>query len=482
MPSVVPGALAPVPGIKWGSIDIREIRLGSILVYARTVVRDDFDDSSVAPGLGPNWADHGPAVAPYQATVINDSYARIDLPDHGVISPGIAMQTSRYRYSAALIPTDDGYFETQLGHMGSWRSTYRTRIYMRLSNNAFSDGVGLSIASTGEVYVSRLIGNAESTTLIGHAKSGDVLRFISSNRTFTVLKNGRWFGSWTDTNTTALGIGFRSVGISWMASKDGPIGARQVSPSLNYIEANGGENSINIVSSRYVLVNSSQSPSVLLDKNYIPRTGDLILVCNGAAQSRAITVPAGWTNVLGGNSTVDNTQQSASLIYHVVTAAEEQAGTVSWALKDYYTTRALGFVTALALRGCDPVTPINKYATGFSAVDITPHTMPALPPAGLNNRSLVLSFMERNQSPRSGTLGYPDANTPAGYTQIMANNSGYTSSAPWNANLDTGSRAVYQRNALTQSGVPVPAKTVDPGHGPDEYVAFTVALNVKTNT
>ena len=309
-----------------------------------------------------------------------------------------------------------------------------------------------------------------------------MLRLTPSGRLFTLSRNGRWFGEWNDSgNTSQLGGGYRSVLLSYMGSKDGPIGTRQFSPALDYIEAGGGVNGIVVVSSRIGLRNGyNRSPSVRLDTNYVAKAGDVILVnCTCGSQARPINVTGPWTNVLGGNTNLDNGRQSSSMIYHVVTSAEEQAGTNSWSLPNYYGGNEFGFINSLAIRGLDPNTPINAFATGMSATNVTPHTMPALPAVGLNNRSLVLSFMNRDGHDFNGA--YRIANTPNGWTQIAAIGNGGTPSAPWNGNLDTGSLAVYQRSALTQSGVPVTATNVAP-NAADAYVAFTVALNVKPNT
>lgn len=473
MPIVRQGALPPIPAIKFGAaIDINEVRLGTIAVWQKSILRDDFSDATVT-GLGPNWADHGPAVDPCRAMVDPGGYARINIPDTGLVAPGVAMQTSRWRYSAVVTPIDDSYLEVKLGPMGSWRGNYLSRAYLRGSNTAFTDGVGFAVASSGQLQFSILIGSTETLVSIPNAtaQTGDVLRLTPSNRTFVLTKNGRYMGTWTDPGTTTQkGGGFRSVLASFMGSKDGPVGVRQFSPAFDYIEAGGGVNGITTPAIGSNGRQSVRNISVRPGNSYVPQAGDMLLVFSSNSEpGRTISMPGdgSWTNLLGaGNTTITTTAHCAAAIWHLVTLAEEQAGTNSWTLPGFWTANSFGRTWVVVLRGVDPAAPINAFATGSNnASNATPHVIPGLPSAGLKDRSIVIGHVIADQA-----VQYPDSGTPAGWTKTAAVSDNFT-----------GAQAVYQRDALTQVGVPVLSANVVPSVG-DEYIGIIVAVAVKPNT
>lgn len=472
MPIIRQGALPAVSAVKMATTDINEVRFGTVQVWLRSLLRDDFNDSTVT-NLGPNWTDHGPAVAPYQAQVTSGGYARAAMPDTGLISAGVAVQTTRWRYNAAVAPVDDSYLEVKLGPMGSWLSQYISRAYLRGSNTAFTDGVGFAVRSSGQVQFSILIGSTETLVDIPNATAqpGDVLRLTPSNRTFVLTKNGRYMGTWTDPGTTTgKGGTFRSVLVSWMASKDGPIGVRHFSPAFDYVEAGGGVNGIISPALGSNGRQAARTIGVRPGNSYVPQAGDLLLVFSSNSEpGRAISMPGdgSWTNLIGaGNTTITTSAHTAAAIWHLVTLAEEQAGTNSWSLPNFWTANSFGRTWVVVLRGVDPAAPINAFATGSSSVsNATPHVLPGLPSAGLKDRSVVIGHIVADQA-----VQYPDSGTPAGWTKTGAVSDNFT-----------GAQAVYQRDALTQVGVPVLSANVVPSVG-DEYIGITVAVAVKPNT
>lgn len=471
MPSIIQGSMPPIVGLKWGTIDIQQVMFGTIPVWQRATLRDDFSDNSVT-GLGPFWTDYGPAVDPYRAQVTSGGYARCAMPDTGLISPAVNTQTSRWRYNAAVTPNDDSYLEVKLTAMGSWRSNYKSRAYIRGSNTAFTDGVGMCISATGEVQISRLVASSETlTSVLGTAKSGDVLRMIPAGRTFTIWKNGRFLGTWTDTAAaTQLGGGYRSVLVSFMASKDGPIGVRQFSPGFDYVEAGGGVNGITITSlKQYTRVERNSLP-VNTVPGYVAQSGDLVLIVaalstGNKTYSDASITAAGFSNLLGPAGTIVTAGgKTMHAFYHVVTDAEALAGTTSWTLNSLWTGTSYAGVECLVLRGANPADPVDAVATGSSG-STSPHILPDLPGASLNNRSLVLGFLGNGNS-----QGYSSV-PPTDWTLLNT----------YSNTFSTPPTAVYQRNALTQAGVNVASASVTP-KASGAYVACTVAVNVKPNT
>ena len=471
------GALPPVTGIKFGATDIIEARLGTIQVWLKSLLRDDFNTPS-SPGMGPNWVDHGPAVAPYQAYVDPAGYSRINIPFTGLISPGVAVQTSRWRYSAAVAPADDSYLEVKIGPMGTWLPQYISRAYLRGSNSGFTDGVGLAFRSSGQVQFSILIGSTETLVDIpnGTFGPGDVLRLIPSNRQFVLTKNGRWLGSWTDTGlTTQKGLGFRSVLVSYMGSKDGPVGVQHFSPAFDYIEAGGGAAGLSISALGFSSYTWTRDCPIWPGNDYSPKADDLVLVfVNNTEPARPMTLPAGWTNLLGaGNAVISSPGSTCAAFWHLVTLAEEQAGTNSWLIPGLWNGNGYGGIYTVVVRGADPAAPINAFASNTSVSATTPFVLPGLSGAALKDRSLVLGWAGADKTP-----GFPKNAAPAGWVVKAVDQAGTGGFWGW-APFDD--QAILQRDALTQAGVPVLPANVITG-GSNNYCAVTVAVAVKPST
>ncbi|WNM74930.1 glycosyl hydrolase [Gordonia phage MossRose] len=221
----------PITSVKLGSTDIREIRLGSTLVWSRSSLRDDFNrDNSV--GLGANWTNHGPASSPYYASVLNN-YARLNIPD-GLIS--LSLQTSRWRYTAAVMPSDNGRIETRVAVKGDNGWDRITQLFGWLSTD-FASGVGIRLDGSIPSIVRRVSGTetvmASGTTY----NAGDVLQLRKNGTVYSLYRNGTFVVQWNDSGNTAVtGAGNRSLGVVFTGTKD-TLGPRRFSAALDYVAA-----------------------------------------------------------------------------------------------------------------------------------------------------------------------------------------------------------------------------------------------------
>ncbi|QGH80046.1 hypothetical protein SEA_NHAGOS_35 [Gordonia phage NHagos] len=222
----------PITNVRLGSTDIKEIRRGSTLIWSRSNVRDDFNRAD-STGLGASWTDHGPASSPYLASVLNN-YARLNIPD-GLIS--LSLQTSRWRYNAAQMPSDDGYVETRVASKGDAGWDRITEVFGWLTNTSFDSGVGIRLDGSVPSIVRRVTGTetvmASGTTYA----AGDVLRVRKNGTVYSLYRNGAFVTQWNDSGNTAVtGAGNRSLGVVLTGTKD-TLGPRRFSAALDYVEA-----------------------------------------------------------------------------------------------------------------------------------------------------------------------------------------------------------------------------------------------------
>lgn len=226
-----------ITALRLGSTEITQVRLGSTLIWAKTNVRDDFNrDDQV--GLGPNWADHGTATNEFRAG-ISQNTARAQVPDalFDIVQP---VRFSRWRYSAATVPSDNGYVEFRIGNAGAITADHITQVYGRLSNGGWTHGVGVQLDS-GLLRIVRMVGGTEtimasSAAGAGNYASGDIIRLTFNGQVFSLYRNGTLVAGWTDTGSSAVGAGYRSLGIRVTGSKDF-FGPRRYSASIDYVEA-----------------------------------------------------------------------------------------------------------------------------------------------------------------------------------------------------------------------------------------------------
>lgn len=443
-----------ITGIRHAGTNITEVRHGSVLVWRASLLRDTFDDDR-GIGLGLNWTDMGPSLTPYLASVENESYARINLPDGEAV---IASKTSRFKWNAGVATTDDGYIETRVATQGDWDGTFETIFWSHMSDTGWTNGVGISLRGSTVRIVSLVGATKVDRANGGSFKRGDILRLVHSNggTLHSLWKNGLLVAQWNDsTAIVSKGGGFRSFGLQFFGRKDFFLTPRRYSPGLDYVEAGGGDPRIRPMSvAGFRLFNSKRTP-VFTFPSYAPAANDLLLV--GVATTEFVAGghvdPAGWTTPAGGEVASD--ANTGRLVYHLVTQAEQDSGQVTWSIPNYLNNAQNSlWGTAVAFRGVDPANPIDALVSTFnSANNATPHTFPAINGALLNNRSLVVGFICNDQG---GTYGDPPADwvtLSRGAGQIMC-----------------------ARNTLTQVGVNVLAANVSTSF-PDEFVGFSIALN-----
>jgi hypothetical protein len=233
----------PISAIRIGSTPVNEIRVGSTPVWsAASPMRDDFNRANTDPtdpnGLLPgSWVEHNLA-NDYFGAVVNNK-CRLQLPDN---IPALALQVSQKRWAAAQHPADDGYIECRIGSAGDPEEAFYTQVFRRLSNGAFTHGVGMQF-DVSTIRIVRKVAGVDDIVEdeVGTFQQGDVIRQVDVGNVHTILRNGDEIGGWDDTGATASkGAGFRSMGmvvtaanpISWWIV----VGPRKFSPALDYIE------------------------------------------------------------------------------------------------------------------------------------------------------------------------------------------------------------------------------------------------------
>ncbi|UYL88146.1 hydrolase [Gordonia phage Evaa] len=222
----------PIIDIRRGATPLSQVRVGSTLVWSRSSVRDDFErDDSV--GLGPNWTSHGPSATPYLASVLN-GYARMNVPD-GLVN--LSLQTNRQRFNAGVVAGDNGYIEARIANLGDAGWSRISQLFGRLSNAAFTHGVGFQL-SDGRLHIVRRVADTDTIMASGSGyAAGDVIRLAYAGNVYSLYRNGSYVFGWTDSgNSASVGSAFRSLGLVVSATKD-TFGPRRYSPAFDYVEA-----------------------------------------------------------------------------------------------------------------------------------------------------------------------------------------------------------------------------------------------------
>lgn len=213
--------------------------LGTTLVWSKdgavvAPLRDDFNRPD-GP-LGTNWTDYSDS--PADILIVNNQ-ARLEIPD----GPSVVVprRIARKRFNAGITTATNYRLETRVASRGAGASptgeTHWTRVYARVSNGAFTHGVGLQVAAS-RVWIVRLVaGTAQLMADCGNFAADDVLvlRGVGDEHILTVNGDDDREG-WSDTgNTAASGAGYRSLGIEQTASKANNQ-PRLFSPALDYVE------------------------------------------------------------------------------------------------------------------------------------------------------------------------------------------------------------------------------------------------------
>jgi hypothetical protein len=194
--------------------------------------------------------------------------------------------------------------------------------------------------------------------------------------------------------------------------------------------------------------------------SYTPREGDIIvLFISSQGATIAIqpnsSLPAGWVNPLGDGVEVVSDAHGCGVVYHVVTAAEQQAGTINYSATNVLTSNQTGEAITAVLRGVMLSDIVDAFNTAFASGNtVTPHVLPSLAGANLQNNSLVLSFVAKDGN---GTY-----TTPGTHTLVHSRNS---FQGVW----------LGRHNTLTTAGNNVTAVNITPSGG-DEYASISLAF------
>lgn len=221
----------PVTDIRIGTTPVIQVRRGSDLVWSRATLRDDFNRAD-SLGLGASWTDLGPATTPYLCSVIN-GYARINIPS-GLVS--LSLQTSRWRYNAAVKPDDNGHIECRVAVKGDEGWNRITELW-GWANVDLSGGVAIRLDGSVASIVRRVSNTNTVVATGGPYAAGDTLRLSRNGNTWTLRRNGALMVEWNDSGSTVTtGVAFRSVCLLQTGTKD-TLGPRRYSAALDYIEA-----------------------------------------------------------------------------------------------------------------------------------------------------------------------------------------------------------------------------------------------------
>ena len=226
----------PIVGLRLGSTPIQQLRLGSTIIWSASgagIIRVDFNQADQI-GLGADWTSHG-GVSPYLAS-ISSGYARINIPD-GLLFLGL--QEDRVRYNATTLPGDDGHIRVKIASMGDGTGYFaaRSQAFRRLSNAAFTHGVGIELSNSQLKIVRRVASVDTIMANCGTYQPGDEADLVQAGDVHTMLLNGTDVGAWNDSGHTASkGAGFLSIGLMFSGGKDG-LGPRRFSPAFDYVEA-----------------------------------------------------------------------------------------------------------------------------------------------------------------------------------------------------------------------------------------------------
>jgi hypothetical protein len=199
--------------------------------------------------------------------------------------------------------------------------------------------------------------------------------------------------------------------------------------------------------------------------SWTPAENDVVvLFASSTVTGHTISEPSGWVNPLGAGVDVESDTHQMCCVYHLVTAGEASAVTMTYTATDMYTPTFGGYTFGIVFRGVDPATPIDSAASTFSSVNtVTPHVLAGLVGANLSNNSLVASCVVKDQ-------GGSYTTAPTGWTFQLQSEVGAGQA-----------RAILTRDTLTTASSDVTATNITPNAG-DEYISITIALSVAVGT
>jgi hypothetical protein len=201
---------------------------------------------------------------------------------------------------------------------------------------------------------------------------------------------------------------------------------------------------------------ASRSPAITFAES--PVEDDIIVIWVASTTASAITDPSGWTNLLGANTDVESDSHQLCAYYHVVTAAEDSANTVTWTLTNMYDATETGAVVAVVVRNGDPADPLGGTPTSTfdSANTVTPAVLAQVTPDVTGG--LVLSAVVQDS-----TASYT---VPTGWSLKAYHNVNVGIAAFGYGTLTTASSAVGPTNVTPDAG--------------DEYAS--ISLVIKSGT
>lgn len=221
-----------------GNKPVREVRVGTELVWAYNIMGDDFDRDDVDNSLGPNWTSIGPSND--RRLSIENQAARVYMPD-GLIGGFWDARLSMCRWNQSTATEDDGYVEvrpTTKGDNASWMAGggFNSAVLGRCNaSGPLTHGVGINLYA-GMVFIETVVnGNGSLVVGGGTFQPGNLIRLTYTGRTMVLTVNGHTRATYTDTNMyTGLGPAYRSLVIAGSAGKD-LLGPRRYSPSLDNV-------------------------------------------------------------------------------------------------------------------------------------------------------------------------------------------------------------------------------------------------------
>lgn len=177
--------------------------------------------------------------------------------------------------------------------------------------------------------------------------------------------------------------------------------------------------------------------------SWTPQAGDIVVLLINMPQSETVTftLPADWSNVLGGDTLAVSSAGAKMLaIYHVVSTSEATAAVTAWTLTNLLDASKQGRRIAFVVRDADPSSPIGAAAgTGGNSNSCD---LPGITPS--RDGSLVV-----------GAGGGNSFSTSATYT---------APSTPWSALVGTftGTNICFaiQNAATTSAGMAIPGVSV----------------------
>lgn len=201
---------------------------------------------------------------------------------------------------------------------------------------------------------------------------------------------------------------------------------------------------------------TSRSPATTFS-GYTPVTDDIIyLFMRVGANPAAITVPSGWTNVLGGTTQVAVTNLLACAVCHPVTSAEAAAVTTTYTPTNLFNSAQTTGIEGMVLRGVDPANVIDAVGTDSSDTGTATHVLAGLAGANLTNNALVVGSLAGGATSQYTT-------DPTGWTNIVKSSGGQAT------------RGVWSRNALAVAGSDIATTNVTIGTSA-RYASITVAF------